>query len=113
MMAALLAVAECEMRVEAVVRGVGFAADEPMGEWFLPIEDFGEGLEPVQLSGEMAPEFFEIGGGFVPELFVVGEGFYLGFGGELGRGGKEAGFLHDGIELASLSLRHDKLPTDG
>src|SRR6185503_10679369 len=52
-------VAPCggEMAVEAVVSHVRLRADEPFRERQLPVEDLLPGLEPVELLGEVLPEF--------------------------------------------------------
>jgi len=44
-----------EMGVEAVVGSVGLTADEPLCKRLVPFEDFGVGLEPMQLGGLLAP----------------------------------------------------------
>ena len=45
----LVAAALGDVLVDAVVAGVGLAADEPLRQRFVPAEGFGERLEPVQL----------------------------------------------------------------
>ena len=51
-----------QMHVEAVVRRICLAADEPLGEWLVPFEDFRERPKPVQLTlGQIAPKFLGIG----------------------------------------------------
>ncbi|MDB6057603.1 MAG: hypothetical protein JWO95_1447, partial [Verrucomicrobiales bacterium] len=91
-----------EVFVETVVADVGFAADEPLGVWELPLQDFAEGLEPNEfLLGDATPEFLRLLDGFVVEPFILGHRFDVGLGGKLFFGRKNAGFLEHGGDVHS------------
>ena len=90
----LVALSCFNMAVEAVVRHVEGAADEPPGKGQIPLQDGVEVGVPVQqLAGLSGPERLEIGLGLVVERAVVGQ---CG-GGEIG--GRGEGALLDVIVL--------------
>ncbi len=69
----LVAARSVEMAIEAVVRGIDCAADEPLRMREIPFEGFAERLEPMQIARAVRPEFFRIAGGLAPQLLVLGE----------------------------------------
>ena len=64
------------MTVEAIVREVQLATDEPFRyRRVAPVEDLGPGFEPFELAGDFAPEFFRIPVGFGVEALVLFDGW--------------------------------------
>ena len=49
-----------DMTVEAVVRKIDLAADEPLGPGRFPVQNLVPLLEPVQFFGRAGPEFFRL-----------------------------------------------------
>ena len=89
MIAALFRVGVVKMRIQAVVRRVRFAADKPFGKRLVPLEHFGERLEPMQFAGQIAPKLLDIAGRLFPQRFVFGQRFDAGLGGKLRRRRKQ------------------------
>ncbi len=52
----LVAVAEVDLALKAVVGEVGLGADEPPGVGHVPVEHFRPGRKPVKLAGDIGPE---------------------------------------------------------
>ena len=87
------------MGVEAVVGDVGLAADEPLGERLVPLEHLVEGLKPVQLAGQPAPEALDVVGRLLPQLLVGGQRADLRPLGEFRRRRKDAASPASRFEL--------------
>jgi hypothetical protein len=98
------------MHVEAVVRNIGLAADEPLGKRLLPIEHLGKGLEPMQLFGQFPPERFDIGRCFLPQPFIRFHRANASPGGKLRRRRKNSRLLHHRIDLASALCHRSNPP---
>src|SRR4051812_32606937 len=62
--------------VQAVVRHVDLAADEPLGEGRVPLEDLIPLLEPVQLFGPALPKALGIFRGLLPDLGILAVGVF-------------------------------------
>src|SRR5260370_37556351 len=87
-----------DVAVEAVVGEIDLAADEPLGPWAIPFENFVPLLEPMQFAGDAAPELVGIVDGFLVETLVFGEDLDVSLPGEFGGGLRAALFLMDGID---------------
>src|SRR5580704_1824288 len=61
-----------QMTVEAVVRGVELAIEEPLGEGELPLQDLVERLEPTELLRTLGPKCFGVLLGTPVERLVLG-----------------------------------------
>ena len=86
------------MPVEAVVRGVDSAADEPFGIREIPFEGFVERLEPMQVARAFGPERVRIFVGALAKSLVLVEIFNPRLGAELGRRRK----LADSVSVESI-----------
>ena len=67
------------MAIDAVVTEIGFSADKPLRERFLPIEDFFPRFEPMELIRDFPPKFLRIAERFTMEFFVLGEALEVRF----------------------------------
>src|SRR5919107_903849 len=67
----LVAPALLNLVIQAVVGRVDLAADEPLGEGRVPVEDLIPLLEPVQLLGPALPEALVVLRGLVPDIRVL------------------------------------------
>jgi hypothetical protein len=106
----LVGVGGAEPLVEAVGGDVELAADEPLGEGFLPLEDLLEGPLPDQLGLRLArPEAVGLADGLGPKLLVGGHGAHVGGGGELLRGLEHPGLVEEGPDVVrgDSLLAHD------
>ncbi len=63
-----------EVAIQAILRDVDLAADEPLGERRLPLEDLRPLLDPHQFLGSIGPVPLRIGGGFAQDLRIVDPG---------------------------------------
>ena len=94
----LIATTLFDLIIQAVVRDIGFTADEPLDERLVPFHHLVPGFEPVQLARHVAPKGF----GVVQRLTV--EAVVFGFVGEFGGGlkcfvrGKATALLHHGLD---------------
>jgi hypothetical protein len=104
----LVGVGRVQPFVQAVVADVEPAAEEPLGERLVPLEDFLPGLEPDEFGlGLSGPEFFGRLDGLVVEFLVLGEGLDVGAGGKgLGRL-EDAVLLEDGFEVGEGIIGHN------
>src|SRR5258708_33346463 len=93
-----------DVAVEAVVGEIDLAADEPLGPWAIPFENFVPLLEPMQFAGDAAPELVGIVDGFLVETLVFGEVLDVSLPGEFGGRVEAALFLKDGIGAAGLGI---------
>lgn len=67
------------MLIEAVVADIQLPADEPLREWFLPLQSRFEGLEPNQLLlCDLRPKFLGVLHRRIVNLFVLRERFDVG-----------------------------------
>ena len=83
--------------VDAVVGGIQGAADEPLGEWWLPVQDLVPRVKPVDLlMGAGVPERF----GILPGLFIDGRIRDVAVGSHFGGWRKLPVFMEQGIECA-------------
>src|SRR3989442_15718415 len=57
--------------IEAVIREIDLAADEPLRPGIVPFKDLVPLLEPVQLRGDPGPEFFRFLNRFAVNALVV------------------------------------------
>jgi hypothetical protein len=95
----LVASADFDVAVEAVLAEVHLAADEPFGVGEIPVEHFIPRLEPVEFFRDSSPEGFGIFDGSLVHLFILLEGFDVCFLGEFGRRRKDAGFAKERVEI--------------
>src|SRR5262249_36793840 len=98
----LVAAPRAEVTIQAVVRQVGGAADEPLGEWGLPFEDRAPGCEPLQLRGNVRPKGFRLLVGEPREPLVLSRCQVRALT-EIHRRLKDALFLQHGLDIG---LRH-------
>ena len=98
----LVAAAGLDVPVDAVVRRVELAADEPLGERrVVPVEHLVPLLRPVETLGLLAPEGVESA-----SARVVGVGLHVGGCGELG-GRLEPALLVGQVGQSLVLLAHD------
>jgi hypothetical protein len=90
--------------VEAVIRKIDLAADEPLRPWTIPFENFVPFLEPVQFAGDAAPKLVGIVDRFPIESLVLGEILFIILLAENGRRRETALFLQNGIDAAGLHV---------
>src|SRR5579862_7946873 len=91
-----------DMAVETIVGKVDLAANEPFSPGAIPLENFFPRLEPVQLTGDAAPEFIGVVDRFLVEALVLSESFDVGVAAEI-RGRLEFALLvKDGIDAGGL-----------
>src|SRR5204863_5206468 len=104
--------------IEAVVREVGRPADEPFRVWRIPFQHLVPALEPMQLSGRIAPEFFGVIDRLAINPPILVERFNLRLRRELLRRREEAILLKIRIDRrtgwrTSLCIGHEsELPAD-
>jgi hypothetical protein len=56
-----------EVTIDAVVRNIRLASDEPFGKWDIPLEHLLPRLKPMQLRGDLGPKTFGIISRALPE----------------------------------------------
>ncbi len=84
-----------EMAVEAVVRNVDLAADEPFCERLIPFKNGVPFAGPVQFFGPLCPESLGVGGSFFVESLIFFKVLNMRIGGELRRRRENARFAQD------------------
>src|SRR5665213_685740 len=82
-----------QMPVNAVMRQIDLAADEPFRPWRVPVEHFPPWLKPVQFMRYVAPESLRVAVGIRAQPFIVGDGFDVCPGTEIGRRSEQALFF--------------------
>src|SRR6516165_7581723 len=100
------------MTIEAVVRSVEFATDEPLGEGWVPLQGFAERLEPVHFPGAFGPKSFRICSGTSVQSLILRKAFNLRLLAKTWRRGELAILAKDRgniLRFAALFAAHDRL----
>src|SRR5262249_11856939 len=101
----------CDVPVERVVRGVRFAANEPLGVRLVPLQRLGERREPLQVvTGELRRGVGRVSRRGVPEFLVFVKRFDAGSRRELGRRWEKPRFMHYRINLPACLRCHRTTP---
>src|SRR4029077_5761700 len=88
-----------EMAIQAVVTGVELAADEPLGEWLLPLQHLVPLGKPGQGCRLLGPETLRIATCPLVKLLIFGERLDVGLGGKCRRRRKLPRFLEDAGDI--------------
>src|SRR5262245_51231732 len=60
-----------EMAIQTIVRKIELPSDKPSGKWLVPIEDRFPFLEPVQIAGNLCPEFLGLVDGTLIDAIII------------------------------------------
>ena len=99
MIAALFRRGPLQMPIEAILRDVQFAADEPFRERRLPFQHLLPWLLPVEFARFACPEFLRLPDRFPMHPAILLEATDAGVLGEVARGFENAGFLEVGLDI--------------
>ena len=102
----LVAARTVEMAIEAIVRGIDRAADEPLRMRKVPFERFAERLEPMQVARAFGPESFGVGVGAMVQRLVFAGAFDPRLGAEFSGGREFAGFGQRRIDMSRFGRGH-------
>ncbi len=102
----LVAARRIEMAVEAVVRRVDRATDEPLRVREIPFESFAERLEPMQVARAFGPERVGVLFGALAQRPVLVEIFDPRLSAELGGRRELAGFSQCRIDMSRFGRSH-------
>jgi hypothetical protein len=59
-----------EMTIQAVIGDVGLSADEPFGEWQIPLQNLRPLLKPMKIRSDSSPKPFRVIGRFLQQGVV-------------------------------------------
>ena len=90
-----------QMTIQAVVTGIEFAADKPLGIGHISLNDMVPLLEPVEVLSQIAPESGRIIFGSLPHLLVLSFAGDIRLASEFRRGWKTTGFLEDTLNVVT------------
>src|ERR1700687_5130936 len=95
-----------DMAIQAVIREVDLAPDEPFRPRAIPFENLVPLLEPVKFAGNPRPEFVGVVDGFLVEMLVFVQRLDVGLFAELGRRLELALLIQNGIDVRALIIDH-------